>query len=84
MSARLQVLLDEADLAKLRRTARREGLTVSAWVRRVLLDSARRSPHGDLSRKLAAVRAAAKHSFPAPDIAAMLAEIERGCLGNEP
>ena len=78
MSVRLQVLLDEADLARLRRVARKEGLTVSAWVRRVLMESAKRAPQGDVSRKLAAVRAAAKHSFPAPDIDTMLAEIERG------
>ena len=78
MSVRLQVLLDEADLTRLRRVARKEGLTVSAWVRRVLMESAKRAPQGDVSRKLAAVRAAAKHSFPAPDIDTMLAEIERG------
>jgi len=78
MSVRLQVLLDEADLARLRRVARKEGLTVSAWARRVLMESAKRAPQGDVSRKLAAVRAAAKHSFPAPDIDTMLAEIERG------
>jgi hypothetical protein len=32
----------------------------------------------DTGRKLDVVRAAAGHSFPAPDVAQMLAEIERG------
>ena len=41
--------------------------------------AARRTvPRGDASRKLATIRAAANHSFPAPDIDQMLAEIERG------
>jgi hypothetical protein len=84
MSTRLQVIVDEADLTRLRRVARREGLTVSAWVRRVLRDAARRSPRGDVSRKLAAIRAAAEHSFPAPDIHVMLDEIERGRAADAP
>jgi hypothetical protein len=82
MSTRLQVVVESADLTRFRRVARREGLTVSAWVRRVLRESARRSPRGDVGRKLAAIRAAANHSFPAPDIDVMLAEIELGRAGD--
>jgi hypothetical protein len=34
-------------------------------------------------KKLDVVRAAARHAFPAPDIGAMLSEIERGYLGDQ-
>lgn len=33
--------------------------------------------------KLAAIQAATRHAFPAPEIEAMLAEIERGYLDGE-
>jgi hypothetical protein len=42
----------------------------------------RQEPAGDVGKKLAAIRAAAKHNFPAPDIKVMLAEIERGYLSD--
>jgi hypothetical protein len=38
----------------------------------------RSEPSGDAARKLAVVREGARHSYPAPDIEQMLAEIERG------
>jgi hypothetical protein len=38
----------------------------------------RKTSAEDVERKLAAVKAAARHSFPAPDIEQMNAEIERG------
>ena len=44
----------------------------------------RRGPGGDTSKKLAVVRAAARHAFPTADIPQMLAEIERGYLGEAP
>lgn len=44
------------------------------WVRQAL----RAAPEGDPKKKLAAVRAAARHEFPTADIGQMLAEIERG------
>jgi 16S rRNA U516 pseudouridylate synthase RsuA-like enzyme len=75
---RLQVLLDEGDLEQIRRIAEREGMTVSEWVRRVLRQAGRGRASGDPARKLAAVRSAARHSFPTGDIEQMLDEIERG------
>lgn len=77
MSRRLQVLLQEAELREVREAARREGIPVSEWVRRALLDARRRQSHGDLDEKLRAIRAAAGHSFPTADIDEMLEEIER-------
>jgi hypothetical protein len=82
MSKRLQVLLDEAELRDLQDAARQEGVPVSEWVRRALRDARQRQPQGSLDRKLRAVRAAARHQFPTADIDDMLAEIERGYVGQ--
>ena len=78
MSSRLQVLLEDEELRELRDAAEREGLTLSAWVRRTLHEARGRQPRGDLGGKLAAVRAAARHDFPTADPDQMLAEIESG------
>jgi hypothetical protein len=77
MTERLQVHLKESELLEVREAARREGVPVSEWVRRALLDACRRQSHGDLDEKLRAIRAAAGHSFPTADIDEMLGEIER-------
>jgi negative regulator of replication initiation len=78
MSKRLQVLVDEAEYQQLRRAAKRRGITVSDWVRQVLRSAARAEPAGSADRKLATIRAAARHAFPTADVTDMLAEIERG------
>jgi hypothetical protein len=84
MSKRLQVLLDEAELAEIRRVARRQKLTTAAWVRQALRTARRDEPRSDPGKKLAVVRAAARHRFPTADIDRMLGEIERGYLGTGP
>jgi hypothetical protein len=78
MSKRLQVLLDEREFEELQHQAREEQMTVAEWVRRSLRAARRQSASGDVRRKLAAIRAAAGHSFPVGDVEEMLAEIERG------
>ncbi|MCX7962646.1 MAG: ribbon-helix-helix protein, CopG family [Burkholderiales bacterium] len=78
MSKRLQVLLDDAEMRELRRLARRSNTTVAEWVRRALRAARRAEPARDAGRKLAAIRAAARHAYPTADIERMLAEIERG------
>lgn len=83
MSQRLQVLLDEAEFAEIRRVARRHRVTVAAWVRQALRLARRDEPSSDPRRKLAAVRAAARGAYPTADIAQMLSEIERGYTGGE-
>jgi len=83
MSKRLQVLFDEAELRELRAAAERQGVPVSEWVRRALREARRREPQGDLESKLRAVRGAARHEFPTADIDEMLAQIERGYVGDE-
>jgi hypothetical protein len=78
MSKRLQVLLDEQEMREIRQIARRRKMTVAEWVRQALRGASREEPEGGLDRKLAALSAAKRHRFPAPEIETMLAEIERG------
>jgi len=78
MSKRLQVLLEEDELADVQRAARRQRMTTAEWVRQALRAARRSEPRSDAGKKLAVVRAAARHSFPTADVAEMLAEIERG------
>lgn len=80
MSKRLQVLLDEPEWREVQRAARAQRTTVAEWVRQALRAARRREPLGDATRKLAVVRAAARHTYPTVDIDGMLAEIERGYL----
>jgi hypothetical protein len=78
VSHRLQVLLDEEEFAEIRRVARPHRMTVAEWVRQALRAARRNEPVEEPERKLAAVREAARGDYPNADIAAMLAEIERG------
>lgn len=75
---RLQVLLPGEDLVEIRWLARREGLTVSEWVRRALREARESKPVNDPETKLKAIRRAAEFSFPTADIEQMLEEIEPG------
>ena len=81
MSKRLQVLLDEEELAQIQELARRQHQTMVAWVRdalRVARDTANRP---DTRRKLQAIERASLHQHPTADIDQLLDEIERGYLG---
>ena len=76
--SRLQVVLDARELAEIQRYARQQRMTTAEWVRQALR-AARKAGHTvDAKKKLAAIRAAAHHAFPAPDIDQMLREIEKG------
>lgn len=78
MSKRLQVIVDDTEYRDLQKAARRRGVTVSQWVRDAIRTARRSEPSIDAARKLSVVREAVRHSYPAPDIDHMLAEIERG------
>lgn len=84
MTKRLQVLMDDDELAAIQRIARRERLTTAEWVRHRLREASAERGRPDIAAKLAAVRAAAAYEAPAPDIDRMLAEIERGYLDDAP
>lgn len=80
MSKRLQVLLDEDELAEIQRLAKRRHQTTAAWVRDALRAARDTASHPDTERKLRVIREASTYSHPAPDIEQMLEEIERGYL----
>ena len=84
MSKRLQVVLEEAEFRDLQRVARREGLTLSQWVRQALRLVRRKEPVHDTSRKLEVLRQAVRHDYPSADVDQMLAEIESGYAGRTP
>ncbi len=70
--------MGDAELRAIQKAATRQGVPLSEWVRTTLRIAQRAQSVGPAERKLAAIRAAARHGFPAPDIDQMLAEIERG------
>ena len=82
MSKRLQVLLEDREFRKIQRIARGRRMTVAEWVRQALRAASRREPLGDADKKLGIVRAATRHAFPIGEIGEMLAEIERGYIGE--
>jgi transposase-like protein len=79
----MQILMDEAEFAEIRRVARRHRMTVAEWVRQALRRARQDEPSGDPRRKLAVVREAARGDYPTADIDRMLAEIERGYLQGD-
>lgn len=83
MTQRLQVLLADAELAEIRRVARRHRMTVAEWVRQALRRARRDEPASDPRKKLAVVREAARGAYPTADIARMLTEIEGGYLSGD-
>lgn len=78
MTKRLQVLLPDGQYEELRRIAEVEGVTVAAWVRRVLDEACRERPFETVDAKLAAVREAARYDYPTCDVDQMLREIAAG------
>lgn len=83
MTKRLQVLLEEPELREIQRVARAQRMTVAEWVRQALRAARRREPTIDANKKMKAIRAATRHSFPTADIDQMLAEIESGYLNTD-
>jgi hypothetical protein len=85
MSKRLQVILQDPEYREIQRAARSRQMSIAEWVRQALALARRREPLGNVEKKLAAIRAAARHESPTSDIDTMLAEIERGySAGQQP
>lgn len=78
MSTRLQVVLDDVELAEIRRAAARQGMTVSEWVRQAVRAARREESAISPMRKVEVIRLAAEHAFPTGDVDQMLQEIEQG------
>jgi hypothetical protein len=84
MSKRLQVLLQEQELAQIQHAARRQRMTTAEWVRQALRIARRAEPRTGSRKKLDVVRVASGHEYPAPHVDRMLQEIERGYLADTP
>jgi hypothetical protein len=84
MAKRLQVILQDPEYREIQRVARSRRMSIAEWVRQALTLARRQEPLGNVSQKLDAIRAAARHSFPTADIDTMLSEIESGYLGKRP
>jgi hypothetical protein len=82
MAKRLQVILQDPEYRDVQRAARSRHMSIAEWVRQALAVARRQEPLGNVSQKLEAIRAAARHSYPTADIDTMLAEIEAGYLGK--
>ena len=80
MSKRLQVVVDEQELAEFQDAARRARMSLSEWARQALRAAERGRSGASPDERIAAIRRATSHTFPAPDIDEMLAEIESGYL----
>lgn len=78
MSKHLHVLLSDEEMTDIRRLARREGLTVSDWVRRSLRHTHQQQTVSDPETKLKAIRRGAQLSFPTADVEQMLSDIDFG------
>lgn len=79
------MILDDAEMALIRRVAQARNQTVSDWVRQALRAARREYPTATAERKVQAVREAVRHDYPTADIDGMLRDIERGYAGgNEP
>lgn len=82
MAKRLQVILRDPEYREIQRVAKSRRMSIAEWVRQALELARRREPSNDAGKKLDAVRAAARHSFPSGDIDQILAEIESGYTGS--
>jgi hypothetical protein len=83
MAKRLQVLLPDPEYREIQRIARSRRISVAQWVRQALHAAKREEPLGDVSKKLEALRAAAKFEFPTAGIEQLLADIEQGYLSGD-
>lgn len=80
MTKRLQVLLDDDELADIQRHARQRHQTTAAWVRDALRTARERAQDENTARILRVIEETSQYSHPVGDIEQMLEEIERGYL----
>lgn len=80
MAKRLQVILKDPEYREIQKAARSRNLSLAEWVRQALSLARSHGSSGDISKKLAVIRAATRHEFPTGEIEDMLAEIESGFM----
>ncbi len=77
------MILQDPEYRQIQKIAKSRRMSLAEWVRQALTMAQRTESLGDASKKLAAIRAAARYSFPTGDIDRMLAEIEKGYATTE-
>lgn len=82
MSTRLQVILDEEELAEIKQVAASQRLTVAEWVRQALRKARAQEPRYQAEHKLRVVRESAGYGYPTADIDTLLDETARGRLAE--
>lgn len=82
MSTRLQVILDEQELAEIKQVAASQRLTVAEWVRQALRKARAQEPRYQAEHKLRVVRESAGYGYPTADIDTLLDETARGRLAE--
>lgn len=84
MAKRLQVILKDPDYREIQRAARARRMSLAEWVRQALDVAQRREPTGEVAKKIAVIRSAARLDFPTGDIDRILDQIESGYQAGEP
>jgi hypothetical protein len=84
MSKRLQVPLDDREYREIRKAAAARGQTVAEWVRQALRQARRGGADARVDERIAAIRAAARHRFPAGSVDEMNRDIARGYAAGLP
>jgi hypothetical protein len=77
VTKRLQVLLEDEELAQIRRAARRRRQSVAEWVRGALRQARAADAGRPAASKLEALHASVAHEFPTGSIEEMNEEISR-------
>lgn len=78
MGTRLQVILDDDELAEIRQVAAAQRMTVAEWVRQALRRARATEPRLVAEQKLRVVRESVRYGYPSGDIAELLEETARG------
>ena len=78
MTKRLQVLLDDRELADIRRAARKRRQSVAEWVRAALRKAREADAGRSTAEKLAALHESTAHEYPTGPIEQVLDEIAQG------
>ena len=78
MSKRLQVILKDPEYREIQRMAVARHMSIAEWVRQALASARRSEPLIESGKKLACIRASARHAYPTAEIDQMLAEVESG------
>ena len=84
MSKRLQVPIDDREWREIRKSASSRGQTVAEWVRHALRLARRQEADDRVDQRLAVIRAATRHRFPAGTIEEMNRDIARGAAKGLP